>query len=88
MAPKKVKNPGRTARYYRENPEAREKHRATQREINKTPEKRKYRSLLIQERRDRGIDGKGGPDVSHQPDGSTKLESSKSNRARGGKYRR
>ena len=84
---KLVKNPGRTARYYRNNPEAREKHRATQREINKSPEKREYRAKLVQERRDRGIYGKGGGDVSHKGSRLV-IESPKANRARGGKDRK
>lgn len=88
MAPKLSRNPGRTAKFYRNNPEAREKHRAAQREINKSPEKRKYRSMLIKERRKRGIYGKGGGDISHQPDGSMKIESRKANRARGGSQRK
>ena len=88
MARELVKNPGRTARFYRKNKKSRLKHRADQRAINKRPEKVKYRSELRKERRKRGIDGKGGGDVSHQRNGSLKIESVKSNRARGGKEKR
>ena len=66
MARQYVKNPGKTAKYYRSNPEAREKHRAAERKRNKSPAKRAYHSLLIKERRKRGIYGKGGPDMSHK----------------------
>lgn len=83
MARQPVKNPGKTAKYYRSNPEAREKHRAAERKRNKSPAKRAYRSLLIKERRKRGIDGKGGPDMSHKG-GKLVAESPKKNRARGG----
>jgi len=88
MARELVKNPGRTARFYRKNKKSRLKHRADQRQINKSPEKVKYRSELRKERRKRGIDGKGGGDVSHQRNGSLKIESVKGNRARGGKLKR
>ncbi len=88
MARELVKNPGRTARFYRKNKKSRLKHRADQRQINKSPEKVKYRSELRKERRKRGIDGKGGGDVSHQRNGSLKIESVKANRARGGKEKR
>ena len=88
MARELVKNPGRTARFYRKNKKSRLKHRADQRQINKRPEKVKYRSELRKERRKRGIDGKGGGDVSHQRNGSLKIESVKANRARGGKEKR
>tara|TARA_Y100000996_G_C22373225_1_gene581925 strand:+ start:362 stop:628 length:267 start_codon:yes stop_codon:yes gene_type:complete len=88
MARELVKNPGRTARYYRKNKKARLKHRADQRKINKRPEKIKYRTELKKERRKRGIEGKGGGDLSHQKNGSLKIESVKANRARGGKHKR
>lgn len=86
MAPKLSKNPGRTARFYRNNPKSRAKHRAAERARNKSPEKRAYRSLLIRERRKRKV----GPhqDLSHQPDGSLKAESRKANRGRGGAQRK
>lgn len=85
MAPPKVKNPRRSAAYYRNNPEAREKKKEYDTKYNDTPARRKYRAELAQERRDRGIMGKGGKDVSHKKDGSTTLESPSKNRARKGK---
>jgi len=84
--PKLSKNPGKTARYYRSNPEARRKHNATNKRINDTDSKRSYRRELMRIRRKR----KPGPqtDMSHQPDGSVKPESRKTNRGRGGANRR
>ena len=84
--PKLSPNPGRTARFYRKNKKSREKHRRTNRAINSTPAKKAYRRDLMKIRRAR----KPGPqtDMSHQPDGSVKPESRKSNRGRGGASRR
>jgi hypothetical protein len=84
MAPRKAKNPGKSARYYRDNPEARAKKNAYQRKRNKSEENREYRSELNAERRRRGIYGKGGPDVSHTKSGRLTTESPKKNRARNG----
>lgn len=84
MAPRKSSSPGESARYYRENPEAREKKNAYQRKRNKSAKNRKYRSELNKERRARGIYGEGGKDVSHKKDGGVVLESPKKNRARNG----
>jgi hypothetical protein len=52
-----------------------------------TPEKKKYRSELNQEAKDRGIYGKRtamGKDLSHKKDGGLVLEKSKVNRSRQG----
>jgi hypothetical protein len=73
----------RSARYYRDNPEARKKKAATDKKVNARPEQRKKRSQLTQERRKRGIDGKGGGDLSHQKDGSLRRESPAKNRGNG-----
>ena len=83
--PKLSKNPGKTARYYRSNPEARKKHQATNKKINDTPAKRAYRRDLMKIRRAR----KPGPqtDMSHKG-GKVVAESRKRNRARGGAFRR
>ena len=84
--PKLSPNPGRTARFYRKNKKSRMKHRRTNRAINSTPAKKAYRRDLMKIRRKR----KPGPqtDMSHQPDGSVKAESRKTNRGRGGAKRR
>jgi len=84
MAPKKSNNPGRSARYYRSNPEARKKKNAAQRKRNKTAKNRKYRAELNKERRKRGVYGKGGKDMSHTKSGRIVAESPKKNRARQG----
>lgn len=74
----------RSARYYRQNPEAREKKKNYDTAYHKTPARRKYRSKLWIERRKRGIAGKGGGDLSHKKNGQLVRESVKSNRARQG----
>lgn len=76
---------GRTAKYYRENPEAAEKHRAYQRKLNKDPKQVKYRSELNAANRKAGTYGNGdGKDMSHKKDGKMVLEKAKTNRARNG----
>lgn len=84
MAPRKTKTPGKSAQYYRSNPEARAKKNAAQRKANKSPARKKYRAGLNAERRKRGIYGKGGGDVSHTSSGGYTRESPKKNRARNG----
>ena len=87
MARKFVANPGRTARFYRSNPEARAKHVRDETRRNDTPKKKKYRADLQRRRRALKIDGKGAStgDISHP---SMKVESTKTNRARGGAQRK
>ena len=86
MGPKPSPNPGRTARFYRKNKRSRLKHVRDETRRNKSPAKRKYRNDLMKIRRR----VKPGPqqDVSHKPGGGTKIESRKSNRARGGARRK
>ena len=84
MAPKLSTNPGRTARFYRQNPEARAKKNAAQRKRNRSEMAIQYRVDLKRERRKRGIDGEGGPDMSHTANGKLVAESPKKNRARNG----
>ena len=74
----------RTAAYYRTHPEARAKRQRAQAEINRRPSERTRRATLNRERRRRGIDGKGGPDISHTEAGRTVLEDPSTNRARNG----
>jgi len=82
--PKLSPNPGKTARFYRKNKESREKHRRTNRAINRTPAKKAYRRDLMKIRRAR----KPGPqtDMSHKG-GKVVAESRKANRGRGGAKR-
>lgn len=81
MAGKKQpkKSLSKSAKYYRDHPEARKKKQAYDAKLNRRPEQRKKRSQLVAERRKRGIYGKGGKDVSHEK-GGTRLRSVKSNR--------
>jgi hypothetical protein len=74
----------KTARYYAENPEARKKRNAYQRKYNKKPSVKKASEERWSERRKRGIDGKGGKDLSHTKDGRMVLEDRSRNRARNG----
>ena len=86
-----------TSRYYKKNPKALAKKRATNRKWMKEnygseapngPKKRRKNSegnRRWAERKKRGIAGKGGPDVSHKSDGKLTLEKRSTNRARNGK---
>lgn len=82
MAPRKVANPRASARYYRENPEARRKKAEYDTKFGKKPEQREKRAELAKERRKRGIMGKGGGDLSHTKDGRLVRENVSTNRAR------
>ena len=84
MAPKRAKNPGKSARYYAKNPKARAKKNAAQRKRNKTAANKAYRAELNAARRKDGNYGKGGKDYSHTKSGRLVRESAKSNRARNG----
>ena len=84
MAPKRAKNPGKSARYYAKNPKARAKKNAAQRKRNKTTANKKYRAELNAARRADGNYGKGGKDYSHTKSGKLVRESAKKNRARNG----
>ena len=92
MARKRAKNPGKTSRYYqsKKGKKSYAKQKRKQKKINSTAAKRKYRKLLARRRRQLGIMGKGGKDVSHIKRGRnrTKLEIPKKNRARGGAKRK
>ena len=67
MAPRRAKNPGKTSRYYQsaKGRKSYEKQKKKQKKINSTAAKRKYRKILSRKRRELGIMGKGGKDVSH-----------------------
>jgi hypothetical protein len=71
----------KTSKHYAKNPESAEKHRAYQRKYNKTEKAKDYRAALNKENRKRKTYGNGdGLDVSHQPNGKTKLEPASKNR--------
>jgi hypothetical protein len=90
MAPKRASKPGKTSRYYQsaKGRKSYEKQKKKQKKINSTAAKRRYRKLLSRKRRQLGIMGKGGKDVSHTSKNRTKLEIPKKNRARGGAKRK
>ena len=74
----------RTAKFYRDNPEARAKRNKYQKKYNAKPSNVAKRSLLNKENRKRGTYGNGdGLDVSHLSNGKTKLEKASKNRANG-----
>jgi len=84
MAPKRTSNPGKSARYYRKNPEAYAKKLRYDTKSNKDPKDEAYRRKLAKKRRSLKIMGKGGPDLSHTKDGRLVRENPKINRARNG----
>jgi hypothetical protein len=85
MAPRKTSKPGKTAQYYRDNPDAYKKKLAYDTKENKSEKDKKYRAELNGERRKRGVYGKGGDDMSHTKGGKIVPEDPKTNRARKGK---
>ena len=88
MARQPVANPGRTARYYKRKPAAAAKKNAYMRKYNKSPARRRYRARLNAERRERGVYGKGGKDMSHDSKGNLRPQSVKTNRANNGHGKR
>ena len=89
MAPKRASNPGKTSRYYQsaKGRKSYNKQKRKQKKINSTAAKKAYRRLLARKRRQLGIMGKGGKDVSHKKN-RLKLEIPKKHRARGGAKRK
>jgi hypothetical protein len=89
MAPKRSKNPGKTSKYYQsaKGRKSYNKQKKKQKKINSTAAKRAYRRTLSRKRRELGIMGKGGKDVSHKGN-RLSLEIPKKNRARGGAKRK
>ncbi len=84
----RVANPGRTARFYRENPESQTKHNRDNNTGGKHAHTNEYKRKHSKARRSMNIMGKGGPDVVKDKNGKlTKTESVKKNRARGGAKR-
>lgn len=72
--------PGKTASYYKSNPEARKKRLEYQKEYNKKSREVKKRVELNKENRKRGTYGNGdGLDVAHTKNG-TKLQKASVNR--------
>lgn len=71
----------KSARYYAENPDSREKKKAYDTKYHSTPERIKYRTELGKKNREMGKKG-DGKDVSHTKSGGFVLESASKNRAR------
>ena len=84
MAPKRTKKPGKTAKFYRSNPESYRKKLAKQSKENSKPSNKEYRRKLAISRRKAGLMGKGGKDMCHQENGKVKPCNAKKNRAKGG----
>lgn len=74
---------GRTAKYYRENPEARLKHRETSLKASAKPEAKKKRAEANKARKELGIPKGSNIDASHK-NGKIVKEHRSLNRARGG----
>lgn len=89
MAPKRVKKPGRSAQYYRDNPESYRKKLKYDTKSNKTAKDRKYRSELAMARAKAGLKGKRPDlDMCHTKGGKVKPCNAKKNRAKGGGKRK
>lgn len=98
MAPRKTKTPGKSAKYYNDNPKAKKKKDAYNKKFNQKPEQKKKRAELSKARKKRNIVGKDVGDLSHTKNG-LRLKSVKANRgsksdtkgdknARGGKAKK
>lgn len=80
-----MKANSKTAKYYKENPEARKKRLEYQKEYNKRPAEKKKRAELNKANRKAGTYGNGdNKDCSHTKSGRIVLEDYKKNRARNG----
>jgi hypothetical protein len=70
----------RTAKYYRDNPEADIKHKASSAKAAKKPARKKKNAETRKYRRNNGLEGKGGPDIHHGPNGLMQISASKNRR--------
>ena len=73
---------GRTAQYYRANPDKAKAKKAVDAEINRKPSQVKKRVEANKHRAQAKAMGVAGKDASHQPDGSMRMEDSSVNRGR------
>lgn len=72
----------KSAKYYQNNPESRNKKKAYDKEYHSTTERKKYRSNLNKKNRERDTYGNGDKkDVSHKSKTKTRMQSQSSNRA-------
>jgi hypothetical protein len=75
---------GKTAKYYKENPEAKAKRNAYQREYNKSDEAKKHRAECNAGRKELGLKKGDKRDASHTKNGKMVAEDRKVNRSRQG----
>ena len=75
---------GKTAKYYRENPEARIVHQASSKKAAAKPEAIRKRGEANKARKKLGLKKGDNRDASHMPNGTIVKEHRKINRARGG----
>jgi len=84
MAIKKIKNPKYSAKYYNSHPEAKRKKAAYDTKLQSTPAQKKKKRELSKKRYELkkkvGASKLKGKDLSHQPNGSLKLENLSKNR--------
>lgn len=78
---------GRTAKYYRENPEARKKHQETSKKAAAKPEAKRKRAEANKARKDLGIPKGSHLDASHKG-GKIVKEHRSINRGRGGSQKK
>ena len=71
---------GRTAKFYRDNPEHDEKHKKTSLAAAQKPAREKKNAETRAHRRANGLEGKGGPDVHHASNGKLLIMSASKNR--------
>lgn len=80
------KGTSKSAKYFQENPEARAKKNAYNKEYHSTEERKNYREALNKANRNSGTYGNGdGKDKSHTKSGKLVNEAASKNRARNGK---
>ena len=80
------KGTSKSAKYFQENPEARAKKNAYNKEYHSTEERKNYREVLNKANRNSGTYGNGdGKDKSHTKSGKLVNEVASKNRARNGK---
>jgi hypothetical protein len=79
------KGKSRTAKYYQDNPKAREKKQEYDKKYHSSPARKKYRAALNKENKKKGTYGnKDGKDRSHTRSGKLVNEAQGKNRARQG----
>lgn len=70
----------RTAKFYRNKPDADEKHKASSLKAAKKPARKRKNAETRAYRRANNLESKGGPDVHHKPNGALTVMSAKKNR--------